>query len=634
MEKNILEQIRESAESVEVPESLKPEQMEKRLAGKKQKKRQLPVYRMGAVAAAVLLFVAGWSIKRIPMQPEGQEEHAVKEIGSETIKDSHTEVSEKKEILPVRSEKELYTLLYQNKQEEMYVMEDAMEAAADTAVEESAMDLGAKADYSETNVQEMGVDEGDIIKTDGDYIYSLVGKHIYITEAKEGVLKKVSELTFAGDSIREMYVADDILNVIVEEEESSVEETNEDIYTPFWKNYTCVYTYDISDRANPIRTGKIRQEGYYQTSRKNGEELYLFTQYYPEIRDTMEKSQYLPEMNEEILSVEDIYVPKQISQTDYLVVSSVNMTEPGEIQDRKAIVSGAAMFYVSQDHIYICNTSYQGSERTQIMKFQYEEGKILPEAVGSVPGYLNDTFSMNEKDGYLRLVVTEWTESETENHLFVLDEDLEICGSITDLAPGEIIQSARFLGDSGYFVTFRQMDPLFSVDLSNPREPKLLGELKITGFSSYLHFYGENKLLGVGYEVEPETGEYQGIKLSMFDLTDPANVTEQDKYVLTDKNSCEGIYNYKAILADPVKNIIGMVCDEEYFVFSYQEETGFREEFRWGSQTEDDYFFDMRGLYIGDVFYLSDRKGIRSFDQKNEFVQIGEVKFKKNRSQE
>ena len=121
-----------------------------------------------------------------------------------------------------------------------------------------------------------------------------------------------------------------------------------------------------------------------------------------------------------------------------------------------------------------------------------------------------------------------------KNNLYILEEDLSLAGCIEGMAPGESIYSARFMGDTGYFVTYRNTDPLFSVDLSDPYQPRVIGELKVTGFSEYLHFWGDDQLLGIGYETDPETGRTQGLKLSMFDISDPANMKEVNKYVLED----------------------------------------------------------------------------------------------------
>ena len=147
--------------------------------------------------------------------------------------------------------------------------------------------------------------------------------------------------------------------------------------------------------------------------------------------------------------------------------------------------------------------------------------------------------------------------------------------TIRPLASGETIRSARFLGDTGYFVTFRQTDPLFRVDLSDPASPKITGELKISGFSSYLHFYGENLLLGIGYEANETTGETTGIKLSMFDLSDPDEIREVNRIVIPGITWAPAIDDYKSILVDAEKNLIGFYCDGRYLVYSYDSENGF-----------------------------------------------------------
>ncbi|MBO7151814.1 MAG: beta-propeller domain-containing protein, partial [Clostridia bacterium] len=120
----------------------------------------------------------------------------------------------------------------------------------------------------------------------------------------------------------------------------------------------------------------------------------------------------------------------------------------------------------------------------------------------------------------------------TVNSLRVLDKDLKEVGKIENIAPDERVYSVRFMGDTAYFVTFRQVDTLFSVDLKNPKEPKIIGALKIPGFSNYLFPFGEDKLLGIGQDADEKTGRTGGIKFSIFDISNPANVTESAKTVL------------------------------------------------------------------------------------------------------
>ena len=211
-----------------------------------------------------------------------------------------------------------------------------------------------------------------------------------------------------------------------------------------------------------------------------------------------------------------------------------------------------------------------------------------------------------------------------------VDYYTEVTGG--DLAEGEDIRSARFLGDIGYFVTFRNTDPLFSVDLSDPSDPKILGELKITGFSSYLHFYGENKLLGVGNEVDPETGAYTGIKLAMFDLSDPSNVKQLHKFVIKDTYDCPLFYNYKAAMIDTEKNVFGFMCDSSYMVFCYDEEKGFENVFT--ENLGDSYYGysynglqEVRGCFIGDNFYLVGGGQIRIYDMANDYKEVGRLEL-------
>ena len=310
------------------------------------------------------------------------------------------------------------------------------------------------------------------------------------------------------------------------------------------------------------------------------------------------------------------------------------------------IVSGATEYYVSPENIYIANEHYNGSystSTTELVRFHYEDGTITGTATGVIKGTLNDSFSMNEYNGMLRVVSTyegdslsgvrefvgdllntyyedNWIE---HNALYVLDENLQTVGYIGDLAEGETIRSARFFGDTGYFVTFRQTDPLFSVDLSDPANPKILGELKIDGFSSYLHFYGENLLLGIGYDADAETGITNGLKLSMFDISDPTDVKEVNRYTIPGVTWCPAIEDYKAIMISPEKNLFGFFCDDRYLAFSYDPENGFTREllydfFADGFSTAAEYN-NLRGLYIGNTFYLAGDAFVITFDMKKEF---------------
>jgi uncharacterized secreted protein with C-terminal beta-propeller domain len=169
-----------------------------------------------------------------------------------------------------------------------------------------------------------------------------------------------------------------------------------------------------------------------------------------------------------------------------------------------------------------------------------------------------DQFSMDEYDSHFRVATTTYGET-TGNHVYILDMGLNIVGSLEGLAPGEMIYSARFMGERGYMVTFRQVDPLFVIDLSDPNNPRELGYLKVTGYSDYLHPYDENHLIGIGKETteEGEFAWYQGVKISLFDVSDVSNPQEIDKLEIGDRGTDSPVlWDHKAFLFDKSRNLL------------------------------------------------------------------------------
>ena len=608
--------------------------------------------------------------KAVKAETEQTTERAVKaETGSETEPAADaTEASENTTFMQESSNledtltyasgyQEIYDRLYELFQSNTILYDyDTSDGGLDPRsvtymAEESASDVSTAAtedrvDYSKTNIQEAGVDEGDIIKTDGTWIYILKQDGSFsIVRANDGAPKvesttKLEKTGLSNRELREMYLDGDRL-IIVEEGICTALEKDNELYRTSTGYQTVLSVWDITDRAQPEQIGMLRQDGHYKDSRKNGDFVYLFTSYMPYIAETYEESTIVPRINGDEVAYNQFYLPEKPASENYLIISSVDITKPKEVKDQKVLVSGADSFYVSTENIYVTNENYNSGRDTvvtEIAKFHYKDGKITGVAAGSVKGYLNDSFSLNEYDGTLRVVSTYYDETWEEwNALYILDEKLQQLSAIEDLAQGETIRSARFFGTTGYFVTFRQTDPLFSVDLSDPENPKVLGELKISGFSSYLHFYGENLLLGIGYEADENTGSTTGLKLSMFDISDPANVKEVSRTVLPGMTWCPAIEDYKSILVDPDKNLIGFYCDKRYFVYSYDETGGFTrkllcdfygDEFLGVSDQSEqgtsgiaatvDYD-NMRGLYIGDYLYLAGNDFVAAYDMKDGF---------------
>ena len=453
-------------------------------------------------------------------------------------------------------------------------------------------------DYSSTNTQEEMIDEADIVKTDGTYIYAMDSKGtIRIVDAAS--MKLIGTINGENSAdYKEMYVEGSCLQLIRQQVEyvtykgelnlpsTSDEDYDNDSTQSVRSSYSMpvttvsVLTYDISDRNAPKLTGTYQQDGSYLSSRRSNGYLYLFTSYTPDTGNNADQLEYyVPRSGQEYIAYDHIYLPEQEGSDDffyngkaYLVSGAVAVGTPDQASDIMAVVSGAETFYVSENNIYSAVSTWNEKEtRTELVRIGYADGKFTDGSTGSVAGELNDNFSLDEYADHLRVVTTveswssDYSDFSRSNSLYVLDSSMKTVGKIENLAEGEEIKSARFMGETGYFVTYKNTDPLFSVDLSDPENPKVLGELKITGFSSYLHFYGENKLLGIGWETDPDTGNTIGMKCSMFDISDPSDVKETDRFVLKDVSFCDALTNYRSILAAPKKGLFGFAYVRKQF---------------------------------------------------------------------
>ena len=644
-QKELLDKIRHSAEGIEIPEQLTPQSVEEKLKREAQQKkiqrRKIMIRWMEAAAVLAIVAAGGTQTelykqwKEPALSSEADMEKPVAEQDTESSVQPE-EVDASGEFKQADSEEELYKTLQELEKQtgsyarggDVMLLEESAEittmdaGAADTAANQK---VTGEADYSQTNVREAGVDEGDVVKTDGSYLYVLKSSgSVRIVDIRGTKMKEIAEIQpeKLNESIEDLYLDGDRLMLITTGYESSMEEAESDMYTVNRYQYTALTVYDITEREHPEMTGRITQEGDYRQSRKNGDYVYLLTQYTPSLGDSFEDSSVMPLVNEQKLAISDVYLPDQTSQPDYLVASGINIQDPENVISSKAIVSGAADFYMSSDNLFICNNNWNdGKSSTEILRFACEDGEITAGAMCELPGFLNDTFSLDEYQGYLRVLLTEDSNGES-NSLYILDADMQVTGAIRDLADGETIRSARFMGTIAYFVTFRQTDPLFCADLSDPDNPQILSELKLTGFSSYLHPYGDHLLLGVGYEAEEETGSQTGVKLSMFDISEPSQVEELDKYVIKGASYLPSDYDYKAILADGEKNLIGFVCDGEYLVFSYDEEKGFQNLLTY-TMSDWEYWdgdASCRGVYAGDEFYIVDQDEVLCFDMNQDFT--------------
>ena len=637
-EEEIKDKIMRSAEDIEVPDSLKPENIEKKLAQKK--KKRTPVYGMIAAAACCCLVVGAAALSGRGIVGEKK----VQEVTEET-RDTATGA-----VLSLASAKD-YEQIYK------YVQAAADEDTAryDTGMADGAAlysEEKAAADqavtHSDTNVRTEGVGEGDIVKTDGRYLYIMSMDQVQILNIESEEMKEVGTISMdQTDYLIEIYLKDDKLVCVYARTTDKTDSQGVIRSVP----YTVAETFDVSDPANPKSLGEMSQSGSFHTMRVSGDYMYLLSTFYADVTGLQDDiSSYVPEVQGKLIESNYILLPQQEKGRVYTVVTSFSLKDPTKQTDHLAFFGDGSQCYVSQNNIYVYDTIYDAKvsrvTQTEIRKVSYKDGKLDGTGHAVIDGVINDSFSIDEYEGYLRVVTTIRENDDTSggvnpllridgasdvssqpadstNALYVLNKDLKEVGKLENLAEGEQVYSARFMQESCYFVTYKQVDPLFSADLSDPKKPKVLGELKIPGFSDYLHPYGDELLLGIGMDVEEDGATVNGVKLSMFDISDPKDVKEVHKTVLEECYSTDVSYNYRAAFVDVEKNLIGFPGyqeQQEYYIYSYDKEKGFTCVF----EKKLSGYSEVRGLYAGDRFYLVTEGTVESYRLDN-FEKVDDV---------
>jgi inhibitor of cysteine peptidase len=545
-------------------------------------------------------------------------------------------------------------------------------------------------DYSGTNVQVEGVDEADIIKTDGSYIYQVNRNRIIIAAAFPADQMKVTQvLTFEDKNFRanELYIDDKHMVVI-----GTSSYRNSDVIVPMekpvaptsspasapgsessapavpaatsgsqpsastapaatsgpqpsvsvspasppsimpmpmpmpevsrvavmpivaTKNTTKAIVYELGDRTQVKKLREVELDGRYVSSRKVGSSLYLVANkgfnIYPMLRGDLSPADKEAAMmgsmpsykdtaaGDSFISIgyEDIrYFPNSI-QSNYLMVAGFNISLPDQKVHVSSYLGSGQQVYASQANLYVTTNEYSpvvnqpadgptpltkqrvmiGENNSVIYKFAMDQGAIRYTGRGKVPGRAINQFAMDEHNGNFRIATTTGFAASSgdftsANHMYVLNESMNVIGQIDDIAPGEQIYSVRYAGDRAYMVTFKTVDPLFVIDLQEPQAPQILGKLKIPGYSNYLHPYDETHLIGFGKDaievssnngpnangVPPTTAYYQGMKMAMFDVSDVANPKEMFAESIGDRGTdSELLRNHKALLFSKEKNML------------------------------------------------------------------------------
>ena len=496
-------------------------------------------------------------------------------------------------------------------------LEQADSAGSDNVSAGAVADTGStaaksSADYSRTNVQVEGVDEADWAKTDGRFIYQISGSRVLIADIRDPEAPRLAAvLDYAEDkeqfSPRELYVFGSKLVVIgtaYRQDETQADRINESepdaaskkimIWPPIRDllSFTAARVYELSGAGEPVLVRELELEGWYATSRMVGGALYLVANkqnvMYPLLEPAAEPrpQDFEPVWRDTAYSAEPARIPldrmryfPDSPERDTLLIGAVNLEDAGAAMQVTAYLGSAGTVYASAENLYIAVPKYswptnaagepdlrvQPKLQTDLYKFRLDGGSAVYAGQGSVPGHVLNPFSMDEHGGHFRIATTTgymWAEGDdiSKNHLYVLDQGLKTVGSLEDLAPGERIYSVRFMGRRAYMVTFRNVDPLFAIDLSDPKNPTVLGQLKIPGYSDYLHPYDEHHLIGFGketIEIAPRDGQgeptayYLGMKLSLFDVTDVSQPKEIFKEVIGDRGThSEVLHNHKALLFD------------------------------------------------------------------------------------
>ncbi|MCK4424144.1 beta-propeller domain-containing protein [Candidatus Bathyarchaeota archaeon] len=411
-------------------------------------------------------------------------------------------------------------------------------------------------DFSKTNVQVEGVDEADIVKTDGEFIYVISGQKVVVVKAYPVEEAVVYSRIAVNGTLKQLFVNEERLVLFYEN--GSWEETK-----------TFVHVYDIADRENPGLRRKLAVDGCYFSSRMIGDYVYVVVRKTAGlVEDEVDLPRVYSEDEYRVIPATEVY-HSDIADYGYIftVIAAVNVQEDEQEPVYETILSGwATHMYVALENIYLA-IGYR--DKTLLHRIHIENGEISYVADGEVPGTVLNQFSMDEYEGYFRIATTSRISYENnpslrlplQNNMYVLNMELEIVGELENIAPGETIHSARFMGDKCYLVTFRKTDPFFVIELGEPYEPKILGELKISGYSNYLHLYDENHVIGVGKETVPaKQGDfswYQGVKISLFDVTDLSEPKEIAKYEIGDRGTDSPVLReHKAFLFAKEKNLL------------------------------------------------------------------------------
>lgn len=559
---------------------------------------------------------------------------------------------------------------------------------------ESSSSSSNTKDYSTTNIQVENVDEADIVKTDGDYIYSISEDNVIITDAKDPKQPKVvATIQSEDDDIPE--------DIILYKDKLVVISTKGNQTQRYYYNNrmnTVVKIYNITSREKPVLTKSYEMYEPYYTSRCIDNVLYVISSGNLRKEDDEIVVGYNEDNMEKEMSIDKIKYLKDVKTTKQTLISTVDLNNETADIKLDSYLMNISNAYVSENAIYLLNQRYSNDTKmpisllfglkgvfgledyyemdsesgyyTEIYKFDIKEN-VEYKAKTKVKGKTINQYSLDEKDNHLRIALYD----NDGSRVAIFDEDLKQIGISDNVAKGEKMYSSRFIGDKVYFVTYKTIDPLFVMDLSNETKPKVLGKLKIPGYSTYLHPYDENHIIGIGMETKEiinrnsngkvisTTAKVVGMKMALFDVSNVNSPVQISSVVIGDSRTTSAILtNPKALLFSKEKSLIAIPVNnysqdfevtssnnyetminnytkyskpynaEGYFVYNINVQDGFKlKGVITHEKTNATYYYSnsklLRGLYIDNNLYTVSETMIK-VNELDSLKAVGELKLK------
>ena len=448
-------------------------------------------------------------------------------------------------------------------------------------------------------MQEEGVDEPDIVKTDGRRLYVMNASTLYVFDVRTGEPKLVGSLALRGYGHELLVSGDRVLALTTYWDDPALQPQPAQDFAPYPYPYpepsTRLFEIDVSDKTAPKLLNTLTVEGFYVSARLRGSVARVVIATPPSpwpVEEQTEAEQrrairrtrlstWMPDgvfrdrvrdrrRIRRVVACDDVRKPVAYAGPGMLTVLTLDLAQGLKPLDSDSLMTDAQTIYASKRSLFVAaerwfdptvsdpNQEVEAGRFTAIHRFAIDDPQSSEyRASGQVRGFVLNQFALSEHDGVLRVATTDqppWRanaeQRESESFVTVLDEQdnqLQEVGRVGGLGRGERIFAVRFLGEKGYVVTFRQVDPLYTLDLSNPQNPAVRGELKILGFSSYLHPIGGDLLLGLGQDAN-EQGQAQGTQLSLFDVSDLSDPRRLHQYSLGESTSSAAEYDHRAFL--------------------------------------------------------------------------------------